>query len=189
MGVREMSARIAERFGAGRFCRSTKGNVAVEAAFVFPAVLIVIMIVLELAHMALTIQFSEMALTSALTRFRADGTLGPGADSEIRAHMAGDSHGLLKQTNITRVTVTQYDSLDAMGNPGGKGSGGGADEKEGDDVDNDLLDRYPAWHVVVVIEKPFITPLPRLLLTKRKDFTYRYERVLSYLPEPEKGQL
>ena len=45
-------------------------------------------------------------------------------------------------------------------------------------------------HIVVVIHKDFITPLPRLLLTKRKDFTYRYERVVGYFNNAdENGEL
>ena len=33
-----------------------------------------------------------------------------------------------------------------------------------------------------MISKDFITPLPRLILTNRKDFTYRYERIIAYYP-------
>ena len=40
----------------------------------------------------------------------------------------------------------------------------------------------PPGRFVVVISKDFITPLPRLILTNRKDFTYRYERIIAYYP-------
>jgi len=39
-----------------------------------------------------------------------------------------------------------------------------------------------------VITKDFITPLPRLILTNRKDFTYRYERVIAYYPRIEESE-
>ena len=71
-----------------------------------------------------------------------------------------------------------------QGNPGGT-NGEGEDDEEGTaDADSS----YPAWKVVVVISKDFITPLPRLILTNRKDFTYRYERIIAYYPRIEDSE-
>lgn len=71
-----------------------------------------------------------------------------------------------------------------LGNPGGT-NGAGQDDEEGTaEADSS----YPAWKVVVVISKDFITPLPRLILTNRKDFTYRYERIIAYYPRIEDSE-
>ena len=129
--------------------------------------------------MALTIQVGESAVSSALLRFRDAGELGASAENDIRQGIAAYSFGYLKPSNVSRVTVEAYESLDALGNPGGT-NGAGQDDEEGTaEADSS----YPAWKVVVVI-----TPLPRLILTNRKDFTYRYERIIAYYPRIEDSE-
>lgn len=172
-------------FTAGRtFLRDGRGVSAVETAFAFPVILAAFFIIVEFANMALTIQVGESAVSSALLRFRDAGELGVSAENDIRQGIAAYSFGYLKPSNVSRVTVEAYESLDALGNPGGT-NGEGEDDEEGTaDADNS----YPAWKVVVVISKDFITPLPRLILTNRKDFTYRYERVIAYYPRIEESE-
>lgn len=110
--------------------------------------------------------------------------LAASAENDIRQGIAAYSFGYLKPSNVSRVTVEAYESLDALGNPGGT-NGAGQDDEEGTaEADSS----YPAWKVVVVISKDFITPLPRLILTNRKDFTYRYERVIAYYPRIEESE-
>lgn len=154
-------------FTAGRaFLRDGRGVSAVETAFAFPVILAAFFIIVEFANMALTIQVGESAVSSALLRFRDAGELGASAENDIRQGIAA------------------YESLDALGNPGGT-NGAGQDDEEGTaEADSS----YPAWKVVVVISKDFITPLPRLILTNRKDFTYRYERVIAYYPRIEESE-
>ena len=119
-----------------------------------------------------------------LDAFRDAGELGASAENDIRQGIAAYSFGYLKPSNVSRVTVEAYESLDALGNPGGT-NGAGEDDEEGTaEADSS----YPAWKVVVVITKDFITPLPRLILTNRKDFTYRYERVIAYYPRIEESE-
>lgn len=171
-----------QAFRGFRALRGERGAVAVEAAFVYPAILMAFFAVIELAHMAITIAAGQSALSSALTDFRAEGTLGTMPEMEIRHGMAADSFGYLKPENVTRVTVEPYASLDEMG-----GGSGEDDESSDEDAGSDSATsgRYPAWHIVVTISKDFITPIPRLLITNRKDFTFRYERVLAYLPQED----
>lgn len=159
--------------------RSERGAIAVEAAFAFPVILIAFFAIVEFANMALTIQVAENAVSTALTRFRDAGELGASAENDIRQGVVAYSHGYLEPENVTRVTLEAYESLDAMGNPGGKED----EEDEEDGAGDSFADAYPAWKVVVVISKDFITPIPRMLITNRKDFTYRYERVLAYYPK------
>ena len=172
-------------FTAGRaFLRDGRGVSAVETAFACPVILAAFFIIVEFANMALTIQVGESAVSSALLRFRDAGELGASAENDIRQGIAAYSFGYLKPSNVSRVTVEAYESLDALGNPGGT-NGAGEDDEEGTaEADSS----YPAWKVVVVITKDFITPLPRLILTNRKDFTYRYERVIAYYPRIEESE-
>ena len=172
-------------FTAGRaFLRDGRGVSAVETAFAFPVIRAAFFIIVEFANMALTIQVGESAVSSALLRFRDAGELGASAENDIRQGIAAYSFGYLKPSNVSRVTVEAYESLDALGNPGGT-NGAGEDDEEGTaEADSS----YPAWKVVVVISKDFITPLPRLILTNRKDFTYRYERVIAYYPRIEESE-
>ena len=161
-------------FTVGRaFLRDGRGVSAVETAFAFPVILAAFFIIVEFANMALTIQVGESAVSSALLRFRDAGELGASAENDIRQGIAAYSFGYLKPSNVSRVTVEAYESLDALGNPGGTNGEEGTAEADSS---------YPAWKVVVVISKDFITPLPRLILTNRKDFTYRYERIIAYYP-------
>lgn len=160
--------------------RSERGAIAVEAAFAFPVILIAFFVIVEFANMALTIQVAENAVSTALTRFRDAGELGDSAENDIRQGVVAYSHGYLEPKNVTRVTLEAYESLDAMGNPGGKEN---EEEDDDDGAGDSFADAYPAWKVVVVISKDFITPIPRMLITNRKDFTYRYERVLAYYPK------
>ncbi len=168
-----------------RFAKDKRGNVATEAAFAFPVVIAVFLMVVELANIALTVEITESAVNSALIRFRDAGELGPTAENDIRQGVAAYSFGYLATTDVGRVTVEPYDSLDQMGNPAGDANSGN-DEHE----DGGFASQTPAWHIVVVIRKDFITPLPRLILTERKDFTYRYERVVAYFHKAdENGEL
>ena len=159
-------------FTVGRaFLRDGRGVSAVETAFAFPVILAAFFIIVEFANMALTIQVGESAVSSALLRFRDAGELGASAENDIRQGIAAYSFGYLKPSNVSRVTVEAYESLGT--------NGAGEDDEEGTaEADSS----YPAWKVVVVISKDFITPLPRLILTNRKDFTYRYERIIAYYP-------
>ena len=118
-------------FAAGRaFLRDGRGVSAVETAFAFPVILAAFFIIVEFANMALTIQVGESAVSSALLRFRDAGELGASAENDIRQGIAAYSFGYLKPSNVSRVTVEAYESLDALGNPGGT-NGAGEDDEEG----------------------------------------------------------
>lgn len=173
--MREPLAQLKTRIEG--FCRDPKGVSATEAAFVYPAVLIVFFGVIELVNMAITIQIADSAISSALVQFRDEGTLGPTAENDIRNGIAANSFGYLEPSDVTRVTVEPYDSLEAFGSNGTE-SGGAEDEDDKGKIEL----AYPLWHIVVTISEDFVTPIPRMLLTDRKDFTYRYERVRGYLP-------
>lgn len=169
-----------------RFFRSERGVVSVEAAFAYPALIIVILMVMEVANMALTIEIGENAVSRSLIQFREAGTLSDSAANDIRYAIAAKSLGFIRPSDVKLVSVEPYETLDAMGS-----EGGGAAEKGDDDAEDEgsaIEDlQNPAWRVVVSVRKDFITPLPRMLPSDRKDFGFRYERVLSYLPAVEEA--
>ncbi|MBE5692116.1 MAG: pilus assembly protein [Sutterella sp.] len=181
MKMRESLAQLKTRIEG--FCRDPKGVSATEAAFVYPAVLIVFFGVIELVNMAITIQVAESAISSALVEFREDGTLGPTAENDIKSGISAHSFGWLERGDVTRVTVEPYESLASFGTDGTGGNQ--AEGEDEDEEDSSEESRYPLWRVVVTISSDFVTPIPRMLLTERKDFTYRYERVIGYLPKTE----
>ena len=149
-----------------------------EAAFAYPALIVLILIVMEAANMMLTIEIGENAVSRSLIQFRDAGTLSDGAANDIKYAIAAKSLGFLKPADVKMVLVEPYDNLDAMGNAGGE-SGKGDDGEEETPIE-DL--QNPAWRIIVSVRKDFITPLPRMLLPSRKDFGFRYERVFAYLP-------
>ncbi|MUM78529.1 hypothetical protein GKC30_12870 [Pseudodesulfovibrio sp. F-1] len=169
-----MSDRI-RRTGA----RSRSGVVSVEAAFLFPVLIIAAMVVMELANIGLTIDMGEVALQRAVQQMRASGQPGEEGESELRRNMAEASHGYLSQADIVSVFIERFESLDALG---------GADEDEGQEEDGSgsgFSKIPPAWRITVDIHKDFLTPLPRLLSFVDNGFQYRFEQVLSYLPRQE----
>lgn len=157
--------------------RGQSGVASVEAAFAFPVIIIAAMIVMEFANIALTIDMGEVALQRAMQMFRLDDSLQEGgAEETLRMNMVNSSQGYVKMENISNVEIVRYDSLDALG--------GGAVEEDDDDS-SDFSGLYPAWKVTVNIRKEYLTPLPRLLIVGNNEFQYRFEQVLSYLPQEE----
>ena len=170
--------------GFGRFFRSDRGVVSVEAAFAYPALIIVILMVMEVANMALTIEVGENAVSRSLIQFRDAGTLSESAANDIRCAIAAKSLGFIRPADVKLVSVEPYETLDAMGQEGGGVADEGKDDESADSIEDQ---QNPAWRIVVSVRKDFITPLPRMLPTDRKDFGFRYERVLSYLPALEEA--
>lgn len=157
-----------------------RGVVSVEAAFVFPVLIIAVMVVMELANIALTIDMGEVALQRAVQQFRRNGAPDDEGESTLRSAMAEASQGYLAQADISTVSIERFDSLDAMG-------AGSEDEDEEDEGQgkSDFSQLPPAWRITVDIRKGFITPLPRMLVFVDNEFHYRFEQVLSYLPNQE----
>jgi len=158
--------------------KSRRGVAAVEAVFALPVLIMAVMIIMEFANIALTIDMGEAALQRAVQQFRLDDSFGDDAESALRQNMVDASHGYVKQENIVNVSIEEFASLDAMG-------GGSTDEDNEDSEDEASSNNLPAWRITVDIRKDFITPLSRLLAFYDNDFQYRYEQVLSYLPQEE----
>lgn len=169
---------MAERPHAGRWRRCVQqGTVAVEAAFVLPVVIVVMMMVLEIVNIGLSINLGAAALERAVQQFRLDGTMLPTAEGMkglVRERMASHSHGYLGTDEIVEVDVASYASLDALG-----GGHPDADSPaEGTEP--------PAVRITVDIQKSYITPLPRLLNIDSSSFRYRFQELLAYMPPPER---
>lgn len=167
-----------------RAFKSDSAVISVESAFALPAILVTAFAVLEIGYMVLVIEMGQNAVSGALTQFRNQGELPPTAETDIRNGIGYWSHGLLEPSDVTLVRVDRYESLADYGKVAGQGGGAGAaDNNQNED---ETESRYPCWHVVVAIKKQFITPVLRMLPTKLNSFTYRYERIVSYLPDPAK---
>ena len=164
------------RGAAGR----RRGVVSVEAAFVFPVLIIAAMVVMELANVALTIDMGEVALQRAVQQFRRNGAPDDEGEDTLRSAMADASQGYLTKANISTVSIERFDSLDAMGSDSEE-----EDEEDEDQGKSDFSRLPPAWRITVDIRKGFITPLPHMLLFFENEFHYRFEQVLSYLPNQE----
>lgn len=133
--------------------------VSVEAAFVFPVLIIAVMVVMELANIALTIDMGEVALQRAVQQFRRSGAPDDEGESALRSAMAEASQGYLTQADISTVSIERFDSLDAMG--------AGSEEEDEEDEGrggSDFSQLPPAWRITVDIRKGFITPLPHMLI-------------------------
>lgn len=161
--------------------RRQRGAIAVEAAYLLPVIIVAAMMFMELANIGLTINIGANALERAVQQFRRDGVeqLLAGSDmaGHIRERMAAASHGHLVQEEVVDVEIESFANLDEMG------GGGGDDDGEDDEPAIGSTTRIPAWRISVGIRKQYITPLPRLLGVNSSSFSYRYQQVLSYLPQ------
>lgn len=162
--------------------RSERGVISVEAAFALPAILVTAFAVFEVAYVVLVIEMGQNAVSESLTQFRKLGQLPASVETDIRQSIGYWSHGLLEPRDVTLVRVDRYDSLADYGKAAGQGAGGNTGNNDNQDEEEES--RYPCWHIVVGIKKSFITPVMRMLPAKLNSFTYRYERIVTYLPDP-----
>jgi hypothetical protein len=162
--------------------RRQRGVLSVEAAYALPVIIAAAMMFMELANFGLTINMGASALERAVQELRQQGVATLEADvsamqRQLRERMADASHHYLSVDNIATVDIEHYATLDAMG--GGNAAEPDEDGQTGVGGDTDV----PAWRISVDIRKDFITPLPRLLGIDSDSFRYRYQQVLSYLPQ------
>ncbi|MBJ7222686.1 MULTISPECIES: TadE/TadG family type IV pilus assembly protein [unclassified Brenneria] len=147
--------------------RSTRGVIATEVAFLMPVVLVGVMMLFELARIALVIAVGSAALDKAVQTFRLDDLQSDSAEQmggNLKERMISSAYGYLQEEDLT-VSVLHFDNLSQLG---------------GLTINSDSEDSgtLPVWSVTVQITKAFITPLPEVL-TLGDTFRYQYKHVFG----------
>lgn len=158
------------------FAKHQEGSISVDVAYVMPVILIVIMMMFELARMALVLLIGNLALDTALQDLRVDDTLdlteasviAPVLKDAVLAH----GFGYLADDEI-EMEVTAYRDLATYGAV----MAGEAPQEEEDEVKDSS---YPVITVQMIVSQGWITSLPQLLGFS-ENCTYRYFEVLGSL--------
>lgn len=171
------------------FRRAQTGAIAVETAFLLPVILIGLMMLFEIARLALVITLGHLALESSLQSLRTRddvSTLSPQMVSDrVREGMVRGAHGYIESENI-QVDVTSYIDLAAFG--ASVAGDGGADDEEDDAPDR--ASGPPVFSIEVALRRNWISALPALLGLPGS-FTYTYHQVLGNIavsPAAETGE-
>lgn len=163
-----------------RFMRQQGGVTAVETALIFPVLLFGLMMLFELARIALLIGVGSLALEHALQDFRHDNYFYERGDAELRQSVADrmihHGYGFIDSDDIN-VDIMTFDSLRQFG-----GSEEESDEDEDDDGEGYKRDAStpPIITVTVDLHENFMTPLPALF-GLGDTFQYQYRQLLGSL--------
>lgn len=169
-----------------RLRRAEDGVTAVETAFIMPVLLFGLMMLFELAHIALVIGAGNLALEHAVQRFREQpnfyeldaGTM----ELQIAERMQERSFGLF-DTEELRVDVLPFDNLQRFGEAQYGGSQASAEDDE-DGVSAapvDTVNSPPILSVTVDLQQSFMTALPALF-GLGEGYQYQYRHLLGNLP-------
>lgn len=167
---------MAEPLNCRGLLRDQRGVTAVETALILPVLLFGVMMLFELARIALMIGVGSLSLERAVQDFRSNTSYYTGTDlqSEIAQRMIDSSYGFLTEENFT-VDVLAFDNLRQFG-------GAKADPEE-DAVDNSP----PILSISVDMSQEFITPLPALFGLGNA-FQYQYRHLLGNLTSEEEDE-
>lgn len=151
--------------------REQSGVTAIETALILPVLLFGVMMLFELARIALMIAVGSLSLEHAVQDFRSNPTYynqGAGQlQSDIETRMVDSSYGFLTEENFT-VDVLAFDTLRQFG--------GGAPDEAFDELDKSP----PILSITVDLTQQFITPLPALF-GLGDAFQYQYRHLLGNL--------
>ncbi|WP_417796599.1 hypothetical protein [Terasakiella pusilla] len=160
------------------FVNHQGGSLSVDVAFVMPVVLIVLMMMFELARMALVLIIGNLALDTALQDLRMDDTIdlteaavvAPALKEAVLIH----GFGYLKDDDI-EMEVKAYRDLATYG-----ALMAGEEPDEDDEEQEGKASSYPLITVQMNITQAWATALPGLMGFSG-DHTYRYFEVLGNL--------
>ncbi|RMV72775.1 hypothetical protein ALP05_03217 [Pseudomonas caricapapayae] len=156
-----------------RAWRCERGITTTETAFLLPVILIGLMMLFELARLALVVVIGNLALESSLQSLRSERQLRLDAESavadRIQQRMQAAAYGYLDNASL-EVQVTAYSSLRAYGESNRDGA-------EDSDADS------PVLSVQVELTQAWVTALPALL-NLTDSFNYTYRQVIGNLFEP-----
>ncbi|MCI8211810.1 hypothetical protein AUC61_19950 [Pseudomonas sp. S25] len=164
---------MAETPDCRELLRDQSGVTAVETALILPVLLFGIMMLFELARIALMIGVGSLSLERAVQDFRTDTRYYAQADlqGDITRRMIDSSYGFLTEENFT-VDVLAFDNLRQFG--------GAKPDPEEDSVDNSP----PILSISVDMSQEFMTPLPALFGLGNA-FQYQYRHLLGNLISEE----
>jgi|AGTN01.3.fsa_nt_gi TadE-like protein. len=165
--------------------RRQRGAAAVETALLLPVLLTGLMMLFEVARLALLLIVGNLALESALSGLRRDTDLRLTDDSavadRVKERMLTASYGYLEADGI-EVTVVSYADLASFG---AALSGTEQDAAE-DEEDGESGNGLPVLTVEVALAEEWITALPSLLGLDGT-FSHTYRQVLGNLYRPEEA--
>ena len=161
-----------------------RGATAVETALIMPVLLLGLLMLFELARIALLVGTGSVALESALQSFRKESYFYDQDVSalrdEIKNQMVISSYGFLNGDNL-KIDVMKFDSLHQFG--------GGPDLERETAADSDEAYQRdasmpPVLSVTVDLSEAFMTPLPGLF-GLGNNFKYQYRHLLGNLISEE----
>jgi len=157
-----------------RLLHSQHGVTAVETALILPVLLFIVMMLFELARVALVVAVSHLALEQALQELRQTPAFydTPNLEQTLSQRTAHYAWGILDASQIS-LQAQRFDSLLRFG-------GAPAEDEREDDAA-----RRPIISVDAYVEQSFMTPLPALF-GLGDQYAYRFRQVLGNLThEPE----
>jgi len=169
------------------------GVTAVETAFILPVLLFGLMMLFELAHMALVIGAGNLALEHAVQRMREVPdyySLGASdLQQRLSERMQQRSFGLFEAAEL-KVDVLPFDNLRQYGESrfgASAASGqGGSDAQTGAATPLDTVFAPPILSITVDLKQDYMTVFPALF-GLGDGYQYQYRHLLGNLPsDPEK---
>ncbi|NIF29782.1 pilus assembly protein [Pantoea sp. Tr-811] len=175
-----------------RLRRQQEGVTAVETAFILPVLLFGLMMLFELAHMAMVIAAGNLALEHAVQRFRTTPDyyrLSPEAmESQVAQRMVERSFNLFDAGEL-KVDVLPFENLRSFGESRyGPSQDDSTDQEEQQTTDTALSP--PILSVTVDLKQNYMTTFPALF-GLGDGYQYQYRHLLGNLPSPlqtEDGQ-
>lgn len=177
-----------------RLRRAEDGVTAVETAFILPVLLFGLMMLFELAHMALVIGAGNLALEHAVQRLREMPdyySLGAnGLQQRLGERMQERSFGLFEAQEL-KVDVLPFDNLRQFGESRGGGSSNPAatdDDADAAETPLDTVFSPPILSITVDLKQDYMTVFPALF-GLGDGYQYQYRHLLGNLPsDPEQEE-
>ncbi|MHA6194562.1 TadE/TadG family type IV pilus assembly protein [Pseudomonas wadenswilerensis] len=176
-----------------RLRRADDGVTAVETAFILPVLLFGLMMLFELAHMALVIGAGNLALEHAVQRMREVpdyyNLSANDLQQRLTERMQQRSFGLF-ETSELKVDVLPFDNLRQYGGSRSGASGSasqtGSDAATGVATPLDTVFSPPILSITVDLKQDYMTVFPALF-GLGDGYQYQYRHLLGNLPsDPEK---
>lgn len=167
-----------------RLWREQHAVAATETAFILPVLLFAVMILFELARIAMVVGIGSLALEHAVQDFRRE----PGfyykspeaLKVDIETRLLQNAYGFLNEDNL-EVDVLPFDNLHLFG----QNRSGPTDKEQEEQVQR--FKSPPILSITVDLTQSFMTPLPGLF-GLGNSFQYQYRHLLGNLPSDDPGE-
>lgn len=177
-----------------RLRRSQDGVTAVETAFIMPVLLFGLMMLFELAHMAMVIAAGNLALEHSVQHLRSTANyarLAPQAlEEQVVTRMLERSFNLFEASEI-KVDVLPFENLRSFGEARyGASEDNPTPEHDATDPATQPTNSVfspPILSVTVDLKQRYMTAFPALF-GLGDGYQYQYRHVLGNLPSPLEGE-